>query len=153
MIQRFSSTFGSCLQRHVFHCATSVGLLSHSLTPEVRVRIIACNEIAYNQWFALQQHYSNPSNDSNSQLNLVEFASTDKMRVNKFDMCSQCRDMAVVKKFSEIVRPTNPHTNIFDDPFWGFYWPGGQAVTRYILDRPKLVYNKRILDFACQFSL
>jgi len=21
----------------------------------------------------------------------------------------------------------------FDDPFWAFYWPGGQAISRYIV--------------------
>ncbi|XP_005093965.1 electron transfer flavoprotein beta subunit lysine methyltransferase [Aplysia californica] len=36
----------------------------------------------------------------------------------------------------------------FDDPFWAFYWPGGQALTRYILDRPKCVQNKCVLDIG-----
>lgn len=36
----------------------------------------------------------------------------------------------------------------FVDPFWGFYWPGGQAVTRYILDNPTFVRNKSVLDFG-----
>ncbi len=34
-------------------------------------------------------------------------------------------------------------------PFWAFCWPGGQALARYLLDRPDLVRNKRVLDFAC----
>jgi predicted nicotinamide N-methyase len=34
-------------------------------------------------------------------------------------------------------------------PFWAFAWPGGQAITRYILDHPDLVAGKRVLDFAC----
>lgn len=36
----------------------------------------------------------------------------------------------------------------FTDPFWGFYWPGGQAVTRFILDNPSFVRNKSVLDFG-----
>lgn len=34
-------------------------------------------------------------------------------------------------------------------PFWAFAWPGGQAIARYILDRPETVAGKRVLDFAC----
>ncbi|XP_047996646.1 electron transfer flavoprotein beta subunit lysine methyltransferase-like isoform X2 [Leguminivora glycinivorella] len=37
----------------------------------------------------------------------------------------------------------------FPDPFWGFYWPGGQATARYILDNPKIVENKTVLDLGC----
>ncbi|WP_367197107.1 methyltransferase [Amorphus sp. 3PC139-8] len=33
-------------------------------------------------------------------------------------------------------------------PFWAFAWAGGQALARYILDRPELVAGKRVLDFA-----
>jgi predicted nicotinamide N-methyase len=33
-------------------------------------------------------------------------------------------------------------------PFWAFAWAGGQALARYILDRPSLVVGKRVLDFA-----
>lgn len=36
----------------------------------------------------------------------------------------------------------------FKDPFWGFYWPGGMSVTRYILDHPEIVKNKNVLDFG-----
>lgn len=36
----------------------------------------------------------------------------------------------------------------FVDPFWGFYWPGGQAITRYILDHPNFVINKNVVDFG-----
>ncbi|XP_061705587.1 electron transfer flavoprotein beta subunit lysine methyltransferase-like [Cydia pomonella] len=37
----------------------------------------------------------------------------------------------------------------FPDPFWGFYWPGGQATARYILDNPKIVENRTVLDLGC----
>ncbi len=33
-------------------------------------------------------------------------------------------------------------------PFWAFAWPGGQALARYMLDRPGLVAGRRVLDFA-----
>ena len=33
-------------------------------------------------------------------------------------------------------------------PFWAFCWPGGQALTRFILDHPHWVAGKRVLDFA-----
>jgi predicted nicotinamide N-methyase len=33
-------------------------------------------------------------------------------------------------------------------PFWAFAWPGGQALARYILDVPKIVTGKRVLDFG-----
>lgn len=36
----------------------------------------------------------------------------------------------------------------FTDPFWGFYWPGGMSISRYILDHPELVRGKRVLDFG-----
>ena len=33
-------------------------------------------------------------------------------------------------------------------PYWGFAWPGGQAVARHVLDRPEIVAGRRVLDFA-----
>lgn len=33
-------------------------------------------------------------------------------------------------------------------PFWAFAWAGGQALARYVLDRPEIVRGLRILDFA-----
>ncbi|KAJ0171946.1 hypothetical protein K1T71_012709 [Dendrolimus kikuchii] len=37
----------------------------------------------------------------------------------------------------------------FKDPFWAFYWPGGQATARYIMDNEKLVKDRNILDIGC----
>ncbi|XP_060807848.1 electron transfer flavoprotein beta subunit lysine methyltransferase isoform X2 [Amyelois transitella] len=37
----------------------------------------------------------------------------------------------------------------FKDPFWAFYWPGGQATARYILDNEEIIKNKRVLDIGC----
>lgn len=33
-------------------------------------------------------------------------------------------------------------------PFWGFAWPGGQALARYLLDHPEVVRGKTVLDFG-----
>jgi predicted nicotinamide N-methyase len=38
-------------------------------------------------------------------------------------------------------------------PFWAFAWAGGQALDRYVLDRPALVSGKRALDFASGSAL
>jgi predicted nicotinamide N-methyase len=33
-------------------------------------------------------------------------------------------------------------------PYWAFAWPGGQALARYVLDRPDIIAGRRVLDFA-----
>jgi predicted nicotinamide N-methyase len=33
-------------------------------------------------------------------------------------------------------------------PYWAFAWPGGQAVARYVLDRPSTVEGLRVVDLA-----
>jgi predicted nicotinamide N-methyase len=33
-------------------------------------------------------------------------------------------------------------------PYWAFCWPGGQALTRFLIDQPHWVTGKRVLDFA-----
>lgn len=33
-------------------------------------------------------------------------------------------------------------------PFWAFAWAGGQALARYLLDNPRAVAGKRVIDFA-----
>lgn len=33
-------------------------------------------------------------------------------------------------------------------PFWAFAWAGGQAIARYLLDKPEYAQGKRILDFG-----
>ena len=33
-------------------------------------------------------------------------------------------------------------------PFWAFAWAGGQALARYVLDRPGTVRGRTVLDFA-----
>ncbi len=38
-------------------------------------------------------------------------------------------------------------------PYWAFAWPGGQAVARYILDRPEEFNGKSVLDFGAGSGL
>jgi predicted nicotinamide N-methyase len=33
-------------------------------------------------------------------------------------------------------------------PYWAFCWGSGQALARYVLDRPELVYGKVVVDFG-----
>jgi predicted nicotinamide N-methyase len=33
-------------------------------------------------------------------------------------------------------------------PYWAFAWPGGQALGRYLLDHPRVVAGKRVIDLA-----
>jgi len=35
-----------------------------------------------------------------------------------------------------------------DSPYWGFVWPGGHALARYLLDHPETVNAKKVLDFG-----
>ncbi|XP_066524356.1 electron transfer flavoprotein beta subunit lysine methyltransferase [Hoplias malabaricus] len=37
----------------------------------------------------------------------------------------------------------------FPDPFWAIYWPGGQALARYLLNNPEISAGKRVLDLGC----
>ncbi|XP_007502594.1 electron transfer flavoprotein beta subunit lysine methyltransferase [Monodelphis domestica] len=34
----------------------------------------------------------------------------------------------------------------YSDPYWAIYWPGGQALTRYLLDNPDVVRGRSLLD-------
>jgi len=38
-------------------------------------------------------------------------------------------------------------------PYWAFAWAGGQALARFILDRPQLVAKKRVLDLGAGCGL
>jgi predicted nicotinamide N-methyase len=38
-------------------------------------------------------------------------------------------------------------------PYWAFAWPGGQALARWILDRPADFAGKRVLDFGAGSGL
>ena len=43
--------------------------------------------------------------------------------------------------------------NNLPPPYWAFAWPGGQALTRFLLDHPDWVRGKRVLDFAAGSGL
>ncbi|XP_035257842.1 electron transfer flavoprotein beta subunit lysine methyltransferase isoform X1 [Anguilla anguilla] len=36
----------------------------------------------------------------------------------------------------------------FTDPYWAIYWPGGQALARYMLDNPGVAKDKKVLDLG-----
>ena len=38
-------------------------------------------------------------------------------------------------------------------PFWAFAWAGGQALARYLIDTPRTVAGKRVIDFAAGSGL
>jgi len=38
-------------------------------------------------------------------------------------------------------------------PYWAFAWAGGQALARYVLDHPKIVRGKRVLDIGAGSGL
>ncbi len=40
-----------------------------------------------------------------------------------------------------------------EPPYWAFAWAGGQALSRYLLDRPDMVAGKRVLDFGAGSGL
>lgn len=43
--------------------------------------------------------------------------------------------------------------NALPPPFWAFAWVGGQALARYLLDRPEQVAGRRMLDFGAGSGL
>ena len=46
-----------------------------------------------------------------------------------------------------------PEARSFPRPYWAFAWSGGQALARYILDHPKVVEGKYVLDFGAGCGL
>ena len=41
----------------------------------------------------------------------------------------------------------------FGSPYWAYYWLGGMALARFVLDRPELVAGRRVLDLGCGSGL
>lgn len=41
----------------------------------------------------------------------------------------------------------------FDSPYWAYYWLGGLALARFVLDRPETVCGRRVLDLGCGSGL
>jgi predicted nicotinamide N-methyase len=48
---------------------------------------------------------------------------------------------------------TDLDANRLAPPFWAFPWAGGQAVARYIFEKPESVRGKRVLDLAAGSGL
>ena len=44
--------------------------------------------------------------------------------------------------------PPNHFEERSNDPFWAIFWPGGQVLSRYLLDT-KVAQNQRVLDLGC----
>lgn len=40
-----------------------------------------------------------------------------------------------------------------EPPFWAFPWAGGQALARYVLDRPEVVSGRSVVDFGAGSGL
>src|SRR5258706_5400316 len=38
-------------------------------------------------------------------------------------------------------------------PYWAFAWAGGQALARYVLDNPKIVKGRDVLEFGAGLGL
>jgi predicted nicotinamide N-methyase len=43
--------------------------------------------------------------------------------------------------------------NDLPPPYWAFAWPGGQALTRFLMDQRQWIRGKRVLDFAAGSGL
>ena len=41
----------------------------------------------------------------------------------------------------------------FGSPYWAYYWAGGLALARYILDHPEIVVGRRVLDLGAGSGL
>lgn len=41
----------------------------------------------------------------------------------------------------------------FGSPYWAYYWLGGLALARFVLDRPEIVRGRRVLDLGCGSGL
>ncbi|XP_076647912.1 uncharacterized protein LOC143356259 isoform X2 [Halictus rubicundus] len=53
--------------------------------------------------------------------------------------------------FSSVLEADETKRRVFAEPFWSIYWPGGQALTRFILDHGKNIFSssaKRVLDLG-----
>lgn len=41
----------------------------------------------------------------------------------------------------------------FGSPYWAYYWAGGLALARYVLDHPEIVAGRRVLDLGAGSGL
>lgn len=70
-----------------------------------------------------------------------------RLRVRAPDLCPELRlwllgdDVDLNRRVSELL-------SIERAPYWAFCWGSGQALARYVLERPELVRGKRVADFG-----
>ncbi|XP_078047368.1 electron transfer flavoprotein beta subunit lysine methyltransferase-like [Augochlora pura] len=53
--------------------------------------------------------------------------------------------------FASVLEADEIKKRVFSEPFWSIYWPGGQALTRFILDEGKNIFptsGNRVLDLG-----
>jgi len=41
----------------------------------------------------------------------------------------------------------------FGSPYWAYYWAGGLALARYVIDHPEVVAGRRVLDLGAGSGL
>ncbi|KAJ8332116.1 hypothetical protein SKAU_G00429010 [Synaphobranchus kaupii] len=47
-----------------------------------------------------------------------------------------------------VLQRNRPELWPFTDPYWAIYWPGGQALARYVLNNPGITKNMKVLDLG-----
>lgn len=52
--------------------------------------------------------------------------------------------------FQNILRDSDIRRNVFVDPFWSIYWPGGQGLARFVLDEGSALFSssRNVLDLG-----
>jgi len=70
----------------------------------------------------------------------------DQMRVTREHLTPEMALKLLTPECPAWSRPPEEGQN---EPFWAIYWPGGQALARFILDHPQVVQDKSVLDLGC----
>ncbi|KAJ7998022.1 hypothetical protein DPEC_G00218230 [Dallia pectoralis] len=85
--------------------------------------------------------------DGASVKDIKDFIKENTEVVNKHNLTPEIR----LRLFTPNCRfwHARPELWPFTDPFWAIYWPGGQALTRYLLSNPGVSKGKRVLDLGC----
>nr|CAD7459968.1 unnamed protein product [Timema tahoe] len=98
---------------------------------------------------------------------IKEYVRSGKILNTTFRQCSRLTTERVITENTQVSRDhltpelslhlitpscklwsANPIDVPFADPFWAFYWPGGQALSRYILDNSSLLSSRKIIDIG-----
>ncbi|XP_055538083.1 electron transfer flavoprotein beta subunit lysine methyltransferase-like [Wyeomyia smithii] len=70
-------------------------------------------------------------------------------RISRHHMAPEIALHLITQECSIYHQPIGEDFCFRTEPFWGFFWPGGQALTRFILDNKQLFAGKRVLDVGC----